>query len=86
MHKDDIDHCIKISKEVFGSDYHHPIYFELANKNHHYFVAQNKNKIIGFSILYKVSKDEMNKITNKSFKLTYAYYSLIDVIAITKNM
>ena len=82
---DDVENCLHISKEVFGDDYHHPIHFELSNKNHHYFIAEKNNQIIGFSIHYKVSDKEMEKITSDHFPLTYPNYYLIDVVAIAKK-
>ena len=85
MHADDIDRCLEISNAVFGANYHHPIYFDLKNTKHHYFVVEYKKQLIGFSILYKVPKNEMQKITSDSFPLNSDFYYLIDVIAIQKN-
>lgn len=85
MHQDDLAACLVISENVFGANYHHPIYFELTNKNHHYFVVEENNQIIGFSILYKISKNQLKKITANHFQLNYDFYFLIDVIAVSKN-
>jgi hypothetical protein len=48
-------------------------------------VAKKNNKVIGFSILLKLSKKEMEKITEDHLKLTFPSYYLIDVIAISQK-
>ena len=48
-------------------------------------MAKKNNKVIGFSILFKLSKNEMKAITEDHLELTYPFYYLIDVIAITQK-
>ena len=85
LQQEHINCCLRISAEVFGLDYHHPLNFDLFNKDHYYLVAKKNNKVIGFSILLKLSKKEMEKITEDHLKLTFPSYYLIDVIAISQK-
>jgi len=85
LKQEHINCCLRISAEVFGLDYHHPVNFDLSNKDHYYLVAKKNNKVIGFSILFKLSVEEMSKITKNHLDLSFPYYYLIDVIAITQK-